>query len=337
MRAEQVEVAGQAQRAVARRPTLGAQRGVGLALLGLLALLLALPNLASTYVLVFLIGLFYQVVLAASYDLVGGYMGYINLGHAAFFGLGAYAFAIGTTRGLVVAPAIALAAVAAVTLAVIVSYPLFRLRGVYFSIAAFGLVVLMRQLALNLGDLTNGVAGMSIPVQYDPRLTYYLTLALAVAVLATNFAISRSRLGLALVCIRDDEEVADGCGVDVFSYKLIALAISAAFAGAIGAVFAWFLIFINPDSVLGLEIALLPVVMAMLGGSGTVAGPLLGAAFVLVLQEVLWTNLEAFRTHLHLATYGVVLALVGLLMPSGFANTRPVRGLLKRAGLWGYG
>ena len=304
-----------------------------MALLGLLAL----PNLASTYILVFLIGLLYQVVLAASYDLVGGYMGYINLGHAAFFGLGAYAFAIGTTRGLPVAPAIALAVVAAVGLAAIVSYPLFRLRGVYFSIAAFGLVVLMRQLALNLGDLTNGVAGMSIPAQYDPRLTYYLTLALAMAALATNFAISRSRLGLALVCIRDDEDVADGTGVDVFRYKLTALAISAAYAGAIGAVFAWFLIFINPDSVLGLEIALLPVVMAMLGGSGTVAGPLLGAAFVLVLQEVLWTNLEAFRTHLHLATYGVVLALVGLLMPSGFANTRPLRGFLKRIGLWGYG
>ncbi len=309
---------------------------LGFLAVALLALL-ALPNVTSTYILVFLIGLFYQVVLAASYDLVGGYMGYINLGHAAFFGLGAYAFAIGTTRGLPVAPAIALAVVAAVGLAAIVSYPLFRLRGVYFSIAAFGLVVLMRQLALNLGGLTNGVAGMSIPAQYDPRLTYYLTLALAVAALATNFAISRSRLGLALVCIRDDEDVADGTGVDVFRYKLTALAISAAYAGAIGAVFAWFLIFINPDSVLGLEIALLPVVMAMVGGSGTVAGPLLGAAFVLVLQEVLWTNLEAFRTHLHLATYGVVLALVGLLMPSGFANTRPLRGVLKRIGLWGYG
>src|SRR5919201_993520 len=114
MRTEQAELAGNAQRALARRPAaLGARRYVGLALLGLLAVLLALPNLASTYLLVFLIGLFYQVVLAASYDLVGGYMGYINLGHAAFFGLGAYAFAIGTTRGLPVAPAIALAVAAA--------------------------------------------------------------------------------------------------------------------------------------------------------------------------------------------------------------------------------
>jgi len=297
----------------------------------------ALPHVVSSYVVVFLIGLLYQVVLAASYDLVGGYMGYVNLGHASFFGLGAYVFAIALTRGQPFLPAIVLAGVGAAFLAVLVSYPLFRLRGVYFSIAAFGLVVLLRQLALNLGDWTNGVAGMSIPVGYDPRLTYYLTLGLAVAALATNFAISRSRLGLALVCIRDDEEVADATGIDVFRCKLAALTISAFYAGLIGAVFAWFLIFINPDSVFGLEIALLPVVMAMLGGSGTVVGPLLGATFVQVVQDVLWTNVEAFRTHLHLATYGVVLTLIGLLMPNGFANTRPARAFLRRIGLWGYG
>jgi branched-chain amino acid transport system permease protein len=306
---------------------------LALVLLGLVAV----PQLASTYIIVFLIGLFYHVVLAASYDLVGGYMGYINLGHAAFFGLGAYGFAVSTTRGVPIVPALAVAALSAVVLALLVSYPLFRLRGVYFAIAAFGLVVLMRQLALNLGDLTNGVAGMTVPVSYDPRLTYYLVLALALASLATNFIISRTRFGLALVCIRDDEEVADGTGVPIFRYKATALAISAAYAGLIGAVFAWFLIFINPDSVFGLEIALLPVVMAMLGGSGTVIGPLVGAAFILVIQEMLWTNIEAFRTHLHLATYGIILALVGLLMPNGFANTRPVRTFLKRIGLWGYG
>jgi branched-chain amino acid transport system permease protein len=299
--------------------------------------LAALPNVSTSYVTVFMVILFVHVVLAASYDLVGGYMGYINLGHASFFGFGAYAFGVSATRGLPTAPAIGLALIASVALAVVVSFPLFRLRGVYFSIASFGLIVLLRQLALNLNDLTNGVAGMTIPAQYDPRLTYYLTFGLALAALATNFLISRSRLGLALACIRDDEEVADSTGIDIFRYKLMALSISAGFAGIIGAIFAWFLIFINPDSVFGLEVALLPIVMAMLGGSGTVAGPLLGAIFVQVLQELLWTNVEIFRSHLHLATYGVVLALVGLLMPNGFANTRPVRSFLKRVGLWGYG
>jgi branched-chain amino acid transport system permease protein len=307
------------------------------ALLLSLVALIVLPNLISAYWIVFCIGLFYHLVLAASYDLVGGYLGYINLGHASFFGLGAYAFAIAATRGLSVWPALLAAALVAALVAVLVSFPLFRLRGVYFAIASFGLVVLFRQLALNLGDLTNGVAGMSVPVQYDPRLIYYLSLALVVAALATNFLISRSRPGLALVCIRDDEEVADATGINLFRYKLIALTISAAYAGAIGAVFAWFLIFINPDSVFGLEIALLPVVMAMLGGGGTVLGPVIGATFIQVLQGVLWTNVEAFRSHLHLATYGIILTLVGLLMPNGFANTRPIRAFLKRVGLWGYG
>ena len=298
---------------------------------------MAFPWIAPAYLVVFMVILLVHLVLAASYDLVGGYMGYINLGHASFFGLGAYAFGIATTRGWPVPAGLAGAAGAAVALALLVSFPLFRLRGVYFAIASFGLVVLMQQLALNLGDLTNGVAGMTIPAQYEPRLTYYLTLALAVAVLATNFVISRSRLGLALVCIREDEDVADGTGIDVFRYKAIALAISAVYAGLIGAVFAWFLIFINPSSVFGLETALLPIVMAMLGGSGTVVGPLIGAVFVQVIQELLWTNIPIFRSHLHLATYGVILALVGLLMPNGIANTRPFRRFLKRVGLWGYG
>lgn len=299
--------------------------------------LVALPFVASSYVVVFLVVLFVNVGLAASYDLVGGYMGYLNLGHAAFFGLGAYGFGISATRGLPLPVALAAAGLAAVCLALLVSVPLFRLRGVYFAIAAFGLVVLVRQLALNLNEITNGVAGMSIPVRYDPTLTYYMALALAVAVLGTNLGLSRSRFGLALACIRDDEEAADGTGINVFRCKMIALAISAAYAGLVGAVFAWLLIFINPDSVFGLEISLMPIVMAMLGGGGTVVGPILGAAFVQVIQEILWTNVEMFRSHLHLATYGVVLTLVGLLMPSGFARTRPARAFLKRVGLWGYG
>jgi branched-chain amino acid transport system permease protein len=304
----------------------------------LLIALVAFPFVASSYFVVFLVILFVHLVLAASYDLVGGYMGYINLGHASFFGLGAYGFGVATTRGWGLLPGLLVAALAAVALALLISYPLFRLRGVYFAIASFGLVVLMRQLALNNPfDLTNGVAGMTIPVQYDPRLTYFLTLGLSVAALATNFLISRSRLGLALACIRDDEDAADGTGVGVCRYKLIALCISAAYAGLIGAVFAWFLIFINPDSVFGLEVSLLPVVMAMLGGSGTIVGPLIGAVFVQVVQELLWTNIPIMRSHLHLATYGLILALVGLLMPNGIANTAPVRRWLKRAGLWGYG
>lgn len=323
--------------AAARPAELGslARPGVVLVVAILLALA-AVPSVASSYILVFLIVLFVNVVLAASYDLVGGYMGYINLGHAAFFGVGAYAFAVAASRGIPLGPSLAAAPLAAIVLALVVSIPLFRLRGVYFSIASFGLVVLMRQLALNLGDITNGVAGMTVPVSYDPALTYYLTLALAVACLGTNFALSRGRVGLALACIRDDEDVADGTGVPILRYKMIALAISAAFAGAVGAIFAWFLIFINPDSVFGAEISLTPIVMAMLGGSGTIIGPILGASFLHVLQEVLWTNVPIFRSHLHLATYGLILALVGLLMPSGIARFRPVAALLKRAGVWSY-
>ena len=322
-----------------RPPARGCSTGRGLALgvMLVLVVLVALPHLLGSYLVVFLLLLFLYIGLAASYDLVGGYLGYINLGHASFFGTGAYAFAIAVARGLPEPLAAVLAGLSAAALAALVGYPLFRLRGVYFSIASFGLVVLMQQLALNLNDLTNGVAGLSISVPYQPVLNYYLTLGLAVATLGTNFFVSRSRLGLALVCIRDDEEVAEGTGINVLRYKVLALLISATYAGLIGAVFARFLIFINPGSVFGLEISLMPVVMAMVGGTGTVIGPVIGALFLQALQEVLWTNVPIFRSHLHLATFGAVLALVGLLLPGGFAQTTRARRWLKKLGLAGYG
>src|SRR5437867_5122049 len=123
-----------------------------LLVLAVILVLVGLPWITSGYTGRIIINACRNLVLALSFDIVGGYMGYINLGHASFFGLGAYAFAIATTRGLPIAPALLIAGLSGVALAMLVSYPLFRLRGVYFSIASFGLIVLLRQLALNLGD-----------------------------------------------------------------------------------------------------------------------------------------------------------------------------------------
>jgi branched-chain amino acid transport system permease protein len=306
-------------------------------LAAVLLTLLALPFLLGPYPIVFLFLLFIYISLAAGYDLVGGHLGYINLGHAAFFGTGAYTFAIALARGLPEPLALPLAALGAAALAALVAFPLFRLRGVYFAIGSFGLVVLMRQLALNLGDLTNGVAGLSLPATYQPTLSYYLALALALATLAANFALARGRIGLAMACIREDEDAAAGTGIDTLRVKTAALLLSAVSAGLAGALYAAFLIFINPNSVFSLELTLVPVVMAMLGGGGTIVGPVLGALFVQGVQEVVWTNIPLFRSQLHLATFGVLLAAIGLLLPGGFARAPRARRWLRRAGLAGYG
>jgi branched-chain amino acid transport system permease protein len=147
---------------------------------------------------------------------------------------------------------------------------------------------------------------------------YYLSLAVAAGSVALVAWVSRSRLGLALTSVREDEEVAAVFGVHAFRFKALALILSAMPPGLIGGVYAWQLTYINPSTVFGLEIALVPIVMAMLGGVGHVWGPVLGAIFVTLVEELLWTKLP----YLHLTTYGVILLLVGFYLPGGLARFR---------------
>jgi branched-chain amino acid transport system permease protein len=298
-----------------------------LALIGALALLPLAPIEARNYLLQVLTFLFLNVVLAQSYDLVGGRMGYVNLGHITFFAVGAYAFGILYNLELGLALALALATLLAVLFAALISYPFFRLRGAYFSLAAFGLVKLMEHLTINLGWLTGGSNGLKIAPGDRVVPVYYLALAVVVAVLATSWLIGRTRLGLALRAIREDEEVARDFGVPTFRVK--ALMLSSLFPGAMGALYTWFINFINPEQVYGLKIALEPVAMAMLGGSGVLVGPVLGAAFLYLLQELIWTQ----AAHLHGAMLGAVIVAVGLFMPGGLARLGPVVRGLRRLGL----
>jgi branched-chain amino acid transport system permease protein len=133
-----------------------------------------------------------------------------------------------------------------------------------------------------------------------------------------NLGLSRSRFGLALLSIREDEEVARALGTPTTLYKSLALIVSSVPAGLIGGVYVWNVTYISPPAVFGLEIALSPIVMAMLGGTGTVMGPIIGVFFLTVLQEFLWTQIP----YLHLTMYGIVMVLVGLFMPGGLVRTR---------------
>lgn len=282
-----------------------------------LAFLVLLPFVGSSYlvVLCFIVNL--HLVMAASYDIVGGYMGYINLGHASFFGIGAYAFGILFLQGVGVPLCLAAGGLAAAVFAALVSVPLLRIRGIYFALGTFGMVKLLELITINLRELTGGSWGLSISGTTPTRLTYAVSLVLALGTLAANAWIARSRLGLALVSIREDEEVADVSGVRVFWSKWLAMVISSVTPGIMGGVYLWQVKYLDPHSAFGSEITFVPVVMAMFGGSGVLVGPILGTVFLSVIEEVLWTRIP----YLHLATYGLVFLLVGLLMPGGVART----------------
>lgn len=288
-----------------------------------------LPFSQASYFPVWAFMLTVYLTLASSYDLVGGYLGYMNLGHAAFFGLGAYGTAIIINSGIPVPPAVVGGTALAAVFAAVVSYPLFRLRGAYFALATFGMVGLLNVLATNLSEFTGGSAGISLPAGDRTLPAYYLGIVTVVATVVLNRRIARSKFGLGLRAVRDDEDTALTFGVPVTLYKCAGLVLSSIPAGLIGGLYAWNLAYISPASVFGLEIALGPIVMAMLGGSGTPIGPVLGTLFLYTLQEFLWTQLP----YLHLTVYGIIMILTGLFIPGGLARIAAVARIADRAGL----
>lgn len=292
-------------------------------------LLAILPRMAGSYALVWVSLLCVYLTLAASYDIVGGYMGYMNLGHSTFFGLGAYGTAILLNLGLGLPLALAGGVAIAACFAALVGYPLFRLRGAYFALGTFGMISLMAVLANNLRDLTGGSGGISTPSGDHTVGAYYLSVLIVAVTLTSSYLISRSRFGLALFSIREDEEVARALGTPTSFYKVLALVISSVPASLIGGVYVWSVTYISPPAVFGLEIALSPIVMAMLGGTGTLVGPLLGAVFLTSLQELLWTEIP----YLHLTIYGGMMVVIGLFMPGGIVRTRWFRPVLEVLGL----
>jgi branched-chain amino acid transport system permease protein len=288
-----------------------------------------LPFMGVSYLLVWIFFLSVYLTLALSYDIVGGYLGYVNLGHSTSFGLGAYTTAILLNQGLSLTLSIALAVMLAAVFAAAVGYPLFRLRGAYFSLATFGLISLIEVVSTNLRDLTGGSGGISTPPGDHSLEAYYLGLAVVLGTMALSHMVSRSRFGLALFSIREDEEVARAFGVPTSLYKWLTLIISSVPASVIGGIYVWNLTYISPSSVFGLEIALSPIVMAMLGGTGIMVGPFIGAVFITFVQEMLWTEVPYF----HLTMYGMVLVFLGLFMPGGLVRTRWLRPLVEWLGL----
>jgi branched-chain amino acid transport system permease protein len=277
-----------------------------------------LPWAAGRYIVTLAFFLCVSIALAESYNIVGGFLGYMNLGHSSFFGVSAYTFGILYSAGIPFLLAWLAGMASAVAFAAAMSVPLFRLRGAYFAVASFGLITLLELLAHNFADLTGGAAGLSLPPGDRLLPAYYLSFAVAAGSVALVAGLGGSRLGLALMSLREDEAAAAVFGVHTFRFKAVALILSAIPPGLIGGIYTWQLTYINPSAVFGLEIALVPIVMAMLGGVGHVWGPVLGAVFITLIEELLWTNMP----YLHLTTYGVILLLVGFYLPGGLVRLR---------------
>jgi branched-chain amino acid transport system permease protein len=293
----------------------------------LAAALLAFPLLVTNRFLVHLaiLTLLY-VLLGTSWNLLGGYAGQISFGHAAFFGTGAYTSTILLLR-LGVSPWLGMLAGGA--LAVLLALPLgwltFRLRGPYFALATLAAAEVIRVVVYNWDSLTGGGDGLNILANLGGRVQfYYIALALAAAGLAAVWTITRSRWGYFLAAIREDEDAAEALGVPAARMKLLALAVSAFFVALGGSFFASYQLYINPDLVYESHISIQMIVVSILGGMGTLAGPVVGAVVLVPLSEYF----RGLSPVANLLIYGLFIVLVMLFLPEGLVSGG--RGLLLR-------
>ena len=283
----------------------------GLLLIPFSALILFLflvPSLWGGYARILLFTILLYVTLAVSYDVVGGLLGYLYLGHGLFFGLGAYITALALKHGQPLPLALLLGASLVFPVAALLSLPLFRLHGAVFALATLGLLLLGGQLASNLPDLTGGAAGLSLPPNTKPMLTYSLALVLALAAVLTHWLLCSSSLALQLNSIQESEDVAESVGINCVKAKRLALIISAIPAAMAGGLHAREISFVIPAEAFGLDNSLAPLLMCLLFKPGTTWGPLLGALVLSAAQEFIWTTVPSFR----LSLYGVLLIFIGM-------------------------
>ncbi len=285
----------------------------------LLLFLAAAPLLfQARYAQHVLILILLYVTLGSAWNILGGFAGQLSLGHAAFFGIGAYTAAIIASGGwvspwwaLVLGPSVAL------PVALIVGWICFRLRGPYFTLATIAVGEVMRLVALNWRELTGGAVGIVIKPSVFSGTSkvpyYYIILLISIATVALSYGISRRKLGYFLMAIREDQETAESIGIDTTTYKLKALSLSAGVTALAGAFYANYFLFVDPAIVLPLALSVEIVLMAIIGGIGTVAGPVLGAVLLKLSSEI-------FRNYFQdasLLIYGGLLILVILFMPGG--------------------
>ena len=329
-------------------------RGIELFLLlaSVSALYLVPRYVESTYTLHMLILIFINITLGSAWNLIGGYAGQYSVGHAAYFGVGAYTVMM-LWQLRQVAPwwGVLGGGLAAVVVALIIGSICFRLRGPYFVLASIAVAEILRVSVLNLKQMTNGAEGIlviTLPplVVGGTRITdwmskvpfYYIGLTLALLVIGVSFVVRHSKLGYYLLAIREDQDAAHSLGINLTIYKNLALGISAVFTAIAGSLYAVYVGFIDPSTVLSLDLSVQIVMIAIIGGIGTIPGPVIGAVLLVPLSEALRSNLITdalmrwgvvsegsavgtfLREHLsqaHVLIYGILVVIVILFMPEG--------------------
>ncbi len=258
---------------------------------------------------------FLYISLASAWNILGGFTGQTSLGHAAFFGLGALAARLLWIRGFPIYPSILAGGLLAVVFALLIGFPSFRLKGVYFAI---GTLALAQILNVSVGNVFPTIAALPVEelVAYQLTPRYYLFLGLAVIVVGVAYLLVNSRLGLGMMAVREEEDAAESLGISALRHKLLALVISAFLTGLAGGAFAYYHVSYYFQFPFTPMWSLDMLTMVYIGGTGTVLGPIIGAVFFVVLKEFLVLNVGEY----HLIIFGVLFVLVVLFLPGGIIS-----------------
>jgi branched-chain amino acid transport system permease protein len=310
--------------------------GLLLALAALLPLL-QLYDGGFNYWLHMLLFIYMNIAVASSWNIIGGYAGYISLGHNVFLAVGGYfsgiLFAYFGLSPFLTAP---LAGLAAMLVGLTVGLITLRTRGPTFIISTIALVLLAK-IALDAWDYVGGSNGMSLPlldlpVELVKLPFYYGMLLVAIGAVWLAFRIRRSKFGLGLRAISQDEIKAEVAGIPTGLYKILAFAVSALFVGMAGALWGYYLTYLRPTIFLSILIGAKFVLMTILGGRGTVAGPVVGAIVFVAVNEFFVAQLGS--SELNIAATGLLLILVLLFFPEGIIGTLKHKGWLPKALDW---
>jgi branched-chain amino acid transport system permease protein len=281
----------------------------------------------KSYFVFFLFLSFCHIVIAQGWNFVAGYTGQISLGQHAFFGLGAYTTAIIWLRDLTKTGyyfdpvTMILSGLVPVVLAIIIGIPLLRrLRGDYFALGTLGVGEIIKVVFVKGGAFTGASDGLHLPsTMFESMQPYYWTgLFLALFATAVVYFLVRSRIGLALRAIREDEVSAASHGIHILKYKVFAFAVGAFLAGTCGSLYTYYLFHINPDSVLKLDWTLYPILMCVIGGSGTIMGPVIGAFFM----TAVFTLADIYLAEINPIMAGLLIIIVMKFMPRGLIGLK---------------
>lgn len=279
----------------------------------IVVLLLLVPLVTDDdNILTLLILTFLMAGLASSWNILGGYTGQVNLGHAAFFGLGSLVTRTLWLGGLPFPVSMLAGGLVAALAAAIIGFPAFRLKGAYFAI---GTLAMAEALRITIGNVLPNIS--NLPTEsirnYDLTPRYYLMFGVLLLIVGLTIYLNNSKLGLGMMAVREDEDAARAVGVNVLRVKMTAFILSAFTAGLVGASYAYYFVSYYPSFTFGPLFSFDALTVLYVGGVGTVAGPLIGSVFFVILRDVLIKNLQG----VHLLVFGSLFILVVLTLPGG--------------------